>query len=687
MGEMRSSSQHARRNLVRLLALMVAFGMAACGAPEHSARLRLDDLLVGKPRFRVLTPGEAPPRLELALPGVIRSEGGQSMPALLLAPGARVEFMAEPQGQEFTGQLRLVGSLAPAGESAQLLAQQPHLVLVAQIYLAGKLVLEQRYSGADTSGWREIVGSDGRTGLELEPGTEIQFACQLEGTRTEPVGPTELRLAIARLALAADAPCRLTKSSPAAPNLILVLSDTLRADFLSCHGHPKEITPNIDALARRGVRFENAYSTAPWTWPSTASLFTGAMPSAHGVVSSYHSDLSSSHVTLAESLALGGLRTAAICGNPLIVPEHNYDQGFETFVGTQPGIFLDAPELMPQAIDWIEKQGEQRFFLYLHLVDAHEPHDWLKAAEKLFPGLKPAGYPDAGLVQMRANLLRKRATFTADGRSRLTDSLDPTYLRFARVGYQRAIWTQDQWIGELLASLREQGLEDRTLVAFTSDHGEEFLEHGGILHGDSLFEELVHVPLILAGPGIPAGTLRSQPVSNRHLAGTLGRLMGVPFGGSAEYDLLMDSSPADVRFEDETVRWHDQKDLPVFGARMGGQVLLHAPTAKPWGQGVDDPPAFELSVFLAQSEGLGDPGRSRLYDLALDPGQQRDLAADLDPAELSAQVLALLQAFERDGRLRPASFNQLGADVEAMLIDMGYLPGPEAGPEEAEQVR
>jgi arylsulfatase A-like enzyme len=676
---MPSSSNPLGRNfrLHSALLLCVGLGLLGCGGPERTARVLLDDLLVGPPRFRLLSAGDAPVSIERALPGKDRSAGGQSMPALLLSSGCRVEFLAEPQGTAPTGQLRLLGALAPAGESAGVLAANPQLRLTGRLWIDGELVVEQAFEGPEAAGWRELSSRDGQSGLALQSGQQIELACTLEGASGEEVGLADLRLAVARLSLAVDVACSDRRSSSSAPNLVLVLSDTLRADHLSCQGHPRAITPHLDALASRGVRFENAYSTAPWTWPSTASLFTGEMPSAHGVTSSLTSDLASSHVTIAESLALAGLRTAAISGNPLIVPEHNFDQGFQRFTGTAPAQFRDAPELVPLAIEWIKAQGEQRFFLYLHLVDAHEPHDWDHEAQARFPGQKPAGYPDAGMVALRGTILRKRSTFAPDGTSRYAEAIDPTFLRYARLGYQRSIWTQDQWLGKLFASLQELGLEQRTVVAFTSDHGEEFLEHGGILHGDTLFEELVHVPLLLAGPGVPAGAVLREPVSNRHLAGTLARLLDVPFGGRADYDLLSGAGSADVRFENEHGRWHDQQELPAFGRRQGNEVLLLAPTASPWAQGPEEPPPFSFAELLASPQRLSEGQRSRLYDLANDPTQQRDLAAGLGAGPLTARLVELLQAFERDSTRRPPSLNQAGADVQAMLVEMGYVNAPE----------
>jgi arylsulfatase A-like enzyme len=237
-------------------------------------------------------------------------------------------------------------------------------------------------------------------------------------------------------------------------------------------------------------------------------------------------------VTLAEVLQARGYTTAAVSGNPLIVERRQFDQGFEDFDGSVPH-FRMSDEIVPGALRWLREHAGAKFFLYLHLVDPHTPHrPHPDEAARLRLGPPPEGWPERG----------------ADGIPVHPESVGyevtPEVARYMSDEYDASVATGDRWVGEVLDELARLGLTDRTLVCFTADHGEGLLDHGLRGHGNSVHVEEIAVPLIFAGPSIPAGKRIRGAVSNRHVAPTL-----AAYGGT---DLpirdplhLIDDAPAE----------------------------------------------------------------------------------------------------------------------------------------------
>ena len=245
--------------------------------------------------------------------------------------------------------------------------------------------------------------------LRISPGAVLR----LSANGTGELADLDLQVGFARLTLVSRRVVRSTPASADKPNLVLFVMDTLRADRTSAYGYSKPTTPALEALALRGTKFESAYSTAPWTWPSTASLLTGLTPQSHGVLDFYSSYLASSLETLPEAALRAGLRTGAFIGNPLIVGQRNFDQGFHHFRSTRATQLLDTDVLVPEAIDWLDEAARGRFMLY---VQAMEPHDFLPYTRRVFPARKPPAYPSVGMVGVRTNLLRKRSAFLGGAR-------------------------------------------------------------------------------------------------------------------------------------------------------------------------------------------------------------------------------------------------------------------------------
>jgi arylsulfatase A-like enzyme len=309
-----------------------------------------------------------------------------------------------------------------------------------------------------------------------------------------------------------------TSASSASPNVILISIDTLRADGLSCYGNPHRTSPAIDGVAAKGVRFQRVYSTSSWTLPAHASMFTGLYTASHGADKTLDQSggtvadaLPAGIPTLAETLRNRGYRTAGFISNPWVSSVFGLGRGFDeyddhtnklgSFINVKDSLicraFLAAgiwseqdfdgsrkvDDFLPAAMDWITKHSRDRFFLFLHLI---EPHYIYEPPEKY--RLNPSGKPIPIFRDIK-NLI------SGDY------SLSPANLAGLQTLYEGEIKYIDERLSGLFALLDRTGLTGHTLLIITSDHGESFGEHGLWTHGNSLYEEQVHVPLIMRLPG------------------------------------------------------------------------------------------------------------------------------------------------------------------------------------------
>lgn len=313
------------------------------------------------------------------------------------------------------------------------------------------------------------------------------------------------------------------KTEPRPRNAILISIDTLRPDFLSCYGHPRETSPALDALAARGVRFTDVTAAAPWTLPSHATMLTGLYPRSHGV-KSHETRLSASIETLAEALVAGGFQTfAAVNTHNIGAPQFQLQQGFERFeyvseTHKDAKGRIQTPNTGPEAVAAAQKflgarQREKPFFLFLHLYDAHTDFTPKKEWKETFVE------PYSGKITGRSQQLH--------GIRNRNERLDEGSLRFLRQMYEAEIRQVDELLADFFAWLRSEGLYDQTLIVVTSDHGEEFEEHGGLLHGRSEYQEVMHVPLIVCGPGVPAGRVVETAVHGVDVTPTILAALGV----------------------------------------------------------------------------------------------------------------------------------------------------------------
>ncbi|MCI0378262.1 MAG: sulfatase, partial [Gemmataceae bacterium] len=374
---------------------------------------------------------------------------------------------------------------------------------------------------------------------------------------------------------------RIPPAADEAPNVLLVVLDTVRAQNLSLHGYERRTSPNLEKWAKKGAWFERAFTTAPWTLPSHAGMFTGRY--AHELSTHWRQPLDDAHPTLAEVLRDRGYRTAGFSANRYYA---GYDSGLARgFVHYEdynhsPGEFIncsaltkwffnkrpvrtaldyfdlygrkDAAQVNASFLDWLSarsnpaREGAKPFFAFLNYFDAHDPY------------LPPAPF-DSKFGPPPTT--EERAAFWRWWESP-AHTLPPEIVDAAVRGYDGGIAYLDDQLNRLLEELDRRGILKDTLVIITSDHGEHFGEHGRFIHGNSLHRQLLHVPLVMLFPGrIPEGTAVKQFVTLRDLPATITTLLKTKDG----------SFPGSTLSRHWDARYKDQKDSPLF------QVALAIP--------------------------------------------------------------------------------------------------------------
>lgn len=398
---------------------------------------------------------------------------------------------------------------------------------------------------------------------------------------------------------------------------MLIVIDTLRGDRLGYAGYASAVTPNLDELAARGTSFTDASTPVPVTLPAVSSLLTGRQPFHHGVRDNEHYALPAGETTLAERFAAAGWRTGAVVASAILASDRGLDQGFGTydddFTGPYPVYrpdlesFADelaatrrrADVVTDRALARVAAFGDEPFFLLVHYFDPHSFYDPPPAAA----ARQPAGPYDAEI------------TFV------------------------------DEQIGRLL-----DGLPGGATVVVVSDHGESLGEHGEPEHGFLLYQATLHVPVVAAGPGIPAGR-RGDPVSLVDLEPTL----------AAWFDL----APARDR-DGRTLSWDrpETRTVPIYAETMRPLVSYH------WSE--------LRAVRLGDGKLIhGPPGE--FYDLARDPGETANLieTADIEPPAAALRDLT-------GGETRADVLAALAAEVEPgrreLLESLGYVGGADEPP-------
>lgn len=391
------------------------------------------------------------------------------------------------------------------------------------------------------------------------------------------------------------------------PNIVVIVLDQLRADQLHCYGNPRATSPNIDGLAKRGVLFTRFNTVTPWTSPSFGSLHTSLYPSRHGVTLLWRPGMpliNKDDPTLAENLQKAGYYTAAFVDNSLAgypLTGSGFDEYYEE---SAPALDITkrdnfganarfgAPYTAAHVLRWLDTHhtSSQPFFLYVHFMEPHSPYD-PPAQDDLF---KSGAYPyltNTGYDLVKGSLMRLAMTGDQKAIERLYELYD------AKIHYV------DRYVGEILTQLKTLGLEDNTYIILTSDHGELLYSHpDDFLTFDhrSLYDPVLHIPMIVVGPGIPQGERIGALASNIDTAPTILALAGASPLSDAEGHSLVQLIHGQVSFINKYLFAEEDIEIPERSVRNIRYKLIR----NLW------------------------TGKEQLFDMQEDPAEMHDVAKE-----------------------------------------------------------
>ena len=465
-------------------------------------------------------------------------------------------------------------------------------------------------------------------------------------------------LVLVVLSTACTAPTGDHESAPR-PNIFLLNIDMLRADHLGVHGYERDTTPVLDALGRNGILFERAHAHAPWTFPSVASLLTGLLPTSHGA--SYAQDdgeyvtqaISDELETVAEILRDAGYTTAAFVTNPLLKSYSGLSQGFELYrddfvsVARRRGLpwakdEMRAENVHREVLSWLDESPRGPLFVYLHYIDLHGPY------------LEPKPFDPDREIPSRAR---------AEGAR-----LSGRHPELARDLYDGELRHLDREIGRFLEELESRGLLQDSVVIVTSDHGEEFGDHGGHGHGHTLYEEQLHVPLIVARTrAVPFQRRIETPVGHIDILPTLAELAGVEAASELPGESLLPAIEGASLPRRAILSEMDNRGRPAWNAKPGDPVVSYALLDS------------DLRKYVFASDGPydadapADAVREQRFDLKRDPGEARPLLEESPPGEAKlAGVLARALSLRHDSR--PVTID---GETRDRLAALGYISSDE----------
>lgn len=423
--------------------------------------------------------------------------------------------------------------------------------------------------------------------------------------------------AIALIILLSGCSRQAPKPEPLSPrdvNILLITLDTTRADHLSCYNPGKAKTPNLDALAARGARFLHATAQVPLTLPSHACIMTGAYPTVHGLRDMGGFVLDPSHPTIASLAQAAGFQTAAFVGSRAVARRFGLAHGFDTYdddMGAQteegklPGVFAErrAGVVTDRALDWLKQNSQRKFFLWAHYYDPHAPYD----------------------------------------------PPQPYRREYAKDLYDGEIAYMDAQVGRLLAGLDQLGIGSRTLIVVIGDHGESLGEHGEATHGVFLYDATLHVPLLIAGPGIAAGKVVAEQVRSIDILPTVMEFLHLPTSPESQGVSLWPLIEQGIR-----VRSNYSYGETLYPRTYMGWSELRAMRTDAW------------KFILAP--------HPELYDLAHDPGEIHNLIASR-PAEADQLQKQIWMVAGAQGKTEKVATAPLDEQTRQELASLGYVNG------------
>ncbi|MDP6538925.1 MAG: sulfatase [Planctomycetota bacterium] len=416
------------------------------------------------------------------------------------------------------------------------------------------------------------------------------------------------------------------------PNVVLIVVDTLRADALGCYGNPRNVSPNIDDLARAGVRFADPLSAATWTLPSHTSIMTSLFPPQHGLLN--RERLPETVETLAEVMRAAGYQTAAVTEGIFVTPRFGLDQGFDSFE-------VNAWRIERTAALALDHLSDVRgpTFLYWHTFQPHAPYDSVERFRDEFVRPYDGGL---GLPVRNGDWTRLEEL-----QGELTDE-DMGYLRDL---YDAEVAYTDEQVGRLLRGLRAKPGGEHTLVVVTSDHGEAFDEHGVWGHGTSTHREQSQVPLILWQPGrFEGGGVAEHPVHTLDIAPTIAAAVGLERPAAWEGELLS-LTPGPSRRPLVCAYLSPRWQRRATALRSGPLKVMQ------------NPPLEREAPFDPHADTVA-------HRVDEDPLEQHDLWEGLDRERWLGEIEAF---WEEHPSLTGAERTRIDAVLEQELRDAGYV--------------
>ena len=454
--------------------------------------------------------------------------------------------------------------------------------------------------------------------------------------------------------------------SPERPNVIMVVCDTLRADRMSTYGHFRETTPNLDALMENGTVYEHASSMSSWTLASMSMLMTGEIKARADVA------ILKDHVPVGEGFSRAGFHTGGVVANPILDEVLHYDRGLDYFeIEPKKEMIQTAQSVFDKGLNWVDSLEDdgRPFFLWLHPVDPHFPFE--PEGGEAFP----RAAEESDRAASAAALAWGRETFPNHVQTLPApeDLDDETWGQITRIRnlYDSEIRQFDEAMGRLIASLKERGLFENTVICVTSDHGEGLwnrlaLPDSKVLqkdayftslyrnHGLMLHEEQTHIPLLFHGPGVPQGERRGQWIQHVDVVPTLYALANIP---------LPKKLPGKALFEEE-------------GSDPRGPLM--SVCSRSYSVTVDErwrahfPRKFRLKKMDIPVE---------LYDLKADPGE-RNMVDDPEMIDSLSNILEewrlKYSPNDPDEMLTPETWSKLQALGYGGEIELDVMPKKKA---------
>lgn len=432
-------------------------------------------------------------------------------------------------------------------------------------------------------------------------------------------------------------------------NVLLIVLDAARAEEFGAYGYTRPTTPEIDRIAAQGVVFEDAFTPAVYTLAAMSSVWTSQYPDRNHSEASYAERLPADRLTLAEVLTTARIHSAGFVANAVAGAAMGFDRGFSEFhevYRTFPDLGSRAEVFGRLIPGWLDRRGRQRFFAYLHVREPHFPYDPPAPFDTRFG-------PDAPLTVAER---RDKTWYTDVNQGRV----DPTQaeIEHLRRLYDGNLAYADREVGRIRDALERDGLWDRTVVIITADHGEQLYEHGYISHSAQVYDESMHIPLIVRfpkGKG-PSGIRVKGFVDLLDLAPTVLDVFGLRGADSG--------------------RFHGRSLLPVIEGASGKPAILS--------RTVWDRPVYALRDEAYKLIYDTRTGRTLLFDLRSDPREDRDLSAS-DPLR-TAYYREALQEWVQALRPRPGAPPAERATISRAQCEnlkaLGYLGKDTACPEE-----